>query len=249
MNSNPPTHSEIKESSPLPLTEKEKKVLEFIESFFAHKGFSPSFTEIKDHFGFASYNSVQRYIKQLQVKNYLSVPGGNSKRAISLIHPSNALQRSVLSQNNITQKPFVNPASQDTPAAFAAESLSLLLLGSVAAGVPIEKFNHDEFVEVPRSFVRNSQRSFALRVEGQSMIEDGIFDQDIIVVQKQENASNGEIVVANVDNESTVKRFYLHKEKKFPVELRPANSRMDSFWYQPEQVRIEGIVVGLLRTY
>ena len=89
------------------------------------------------------------------------------------------------------------------------EVLSLPLLGKVAAGSPIEAFEHDEFVQVPPSLVRNPSKSYALKVSGASMIEDGIFDGDLILVQRQESATNGEIVVASIENESTVKRFFL----------------------------------------
>jgi repressor LexA len=124
----------------------------------------------------------------------------------------------------------------------------------VAAGQPIEAFKHDEFVDVPPSMVRNPSKSFALKVQGDSMIEDGIFDEDIILVQEQKAAGNGDIVVATVDNEATVKRIYLRArpdssttEKQ--VELRPSNSTMKSMWYSPDQVEIRGIVVGLIRKF
>jgi repressor LexA len=84
------------------------------------------------------------------------------------------------------------------------------------------------------------------------MIEDGIFDGDILIVQEQKVARNGEIAVCSVDNEATVKRFYLHSGAKLAVpqvELRPANSDMESMWYSPEQVQVRGIVIGLLRKF
>jgi repressor LexA len=102
--------------------------------------------------------------------------------------------------------------------------------------------------------VRNPSKSFALKVQGDSMIEDGIFDDDIILIQKQDSANNGDIIVATVDNEATVKRFYLrsrpetHDDLKW-VELRPSNSSMKTMWFNPEQVEIRGIVVGLIRKF
>ena len=84
------------------------------------------------------------------------------------------------------------------------------------------------------------------------MIEDGIFDGDIILVQKQTNASNGEIVVASIENESTVKRYFLRphpEQKEKMIELRPANSTMTSMWYPPDKVDIQGVLVGLLRKF
>ncbi|UXR64172.1 hypothetical protein EZJ49_13985 [Bdellovibrio bacteriovorus] len=119
---------------------------------------------------------------------------------------------------------------------------------------PIEAIKHDEFVDVPPSMVRNPSKSFALKVQGDSMIEDGIFDEDIILIQKQDSANNGDIIVATVDNEATVKRFYLRPRPETGVadkmvELRPSNSTMKSMWYSPDEVSIRGIVVGLLRKF
>lgn len=255
----------------LPLTAKEKAVLEFIEDYLQGHGIAPSYQEIRERFGLASFNSVQRYLQQLQKKKYIYVPGGNLKRAITLLHSSNEIQSS-LSQGMVprlkSNHPLLTQSMKETPLghSLAAESLSLPLLGRVAAGRPIEAMEHDEFIAVPASSIRYPDRSYALRVEGQSMVEDGILDGDIIFVQSQETAKNGDTVVAMVNNQATVKRFYLHsanKENLFvhtypqghtqgqnaPIELRPANSSMSSMWFQPDQVSIKGLVVGLLRRY
>lgn len=242
--------------SPLrPLTAKEKAVLEFLEAFLQTQGIAPSYQEIRKHFGFASLNSVQSYLKQLQNKGYIFIPGGNQKRAITLLHSSQAFKKGVNpihSPNNQqpTTAPFFSYQHQkgalpkDIP---LAESLSVPLLGRVAAGAPIEALEHNEFVDAPQSLIRNPDKSFALRVEGQSMIEDGILDGDIIFVQQQKHASNGDTIVALVESEATVKKFYLDKSQGTKVELRPANSNMQSMWFRPEQIQIQGIVVGLLR--
>jgi repressor LexA len=250
--------------SPRPLTAKEKSVLEFIEGEILKNGISPSYQEICDHFGFASYNSVQNYLKQLTQKGYVRVLE-NQKRGIQILHSPNTHQNSVSDvrpTNSGSSRSLLLP-----PPSEHGEILTLPLLGRVAAGQPLEAFEHNEFVQVPPSLVRNPSRSYALRVVGSSMIEDGIFDGDLLLVQKQSTASNGEIVVASVDNESTVKRFYLQNgtvEKKrkttLPersakgslskqVELRPANSTMKSMWYSADQVSIQGIVVGLIRQF
>ena len=252
-----------KNQTPEPLTPKEKNVLEFLEAYMARHGFSPSYQEIKDHFGFASFNSVQRYLKQLEKKNYLHSPGGNKKRAIQLLHSSTAVQSSVVELNPSSS----HYDSMRGPSAVPAESLSLPMLGRVAAGQPIEAFEHDEFVDVPASFVRNPSRSYALRVQGHSMIEEGIHDGDIVLVQEQKQATQGEIVVAVVEGEATVKRFYRHKKSWRPadlqknweervsvneeekIELRPANAQMESMWFHPSEVEIRGVIVGLMRRY
>ena len=245
----------MKTMLPLPLTEKEKAVLSFIEQELAQNGVSPSYQEIKDHFGFASFNSVQNYLKQLTAKGYIQI-ANNQKRGIQILNASNAMQ--IAAQQVVQSKvPPTNPGPSrssllQTPSE-REEVLTLPLLGKVAAGSPIEAFEHDEYVQVPPSLVRNASKSYALKVSGASMIEDGIFDGDLILVQKQESASNGEIVVASIENESTVKRFFLknsseHDNRKI-VELRPANSTMKSMWYPPDQVQIQGVVVGLIRKF
>ncbi|NUN04578.1 MAG: transcriptional repressor LexA [Bdellovibrio sp.] len=232
-----------------PLTPKEKRVLEFIESHILSSGVSPSYQEIKDHFGLASFNSVQNYLKQLTNKGYIENPVGQ-KRAIQILHSASAVQDS-LQLKSVSTKTG-SPRSQLLQA--RDEILSLPLLGKVAAGQPIEALKHDEFVDVPPSLVKNPAKSFALKVQGDSMIEDGIFDEDIILIQKQESASNGDIIVATVENEATVKRFYVRSRPESGstermVELRPSNSTMKSMWYSPEEVSIRGIVVGLIRKF
>jgi repressor LexA len=261
------TSSLPKKTIPLPisLTEKEKAVLIYVEHSLIERGISPSFQEIKDHFGFASFNSVQNYLKQLSQKGYIAIPS-NQKRAIQVIRSADSAQKQMLKiqdlakkQNTSSSKGAVSPRiEKEVPAqttkSFTEEVLSIPLLGKVAAGRPLEEVTADETVNVPSSLVRNANKTFALKVSGDSMIEDGIYDGDIILVQKQSNASNGEIVVATIDNESTVKRFFLrpHPEKvanQKMIELRPANSSMSSMWYVPDQVDIRGVLVGLLRKF
>jgi repressor LexA len=242
-----PAKTELK-----PLTLKEKNVLQFLESYMMENGISPTYQEICDNFGFASYNSVQRYLKQLEAKGYITMPWGNQKRAITLIQPSSAMQEALAEMRD----------SAPAPVELRPEAVSIALLGRVAAGQPLEAFEHDEFIDVPTSMVKKADQTFALRVQGQSMIEDGILDGDIILVQEQKTARNGEIIVAVVENEATVKRFYMHnKENKTSdsnvhslggtkmIELRPANSSMESLWYHPSEVQIRGVVVSLIRQF
>ncbi len=245
---------------PLPLTEKEKAVLEMIETQISETGVSPSYAEIKDHFGFASFNSVQNYLKQLASKGYIQI-ANNQKRAIQILHSSDSVRQAVQSKILPSKSGSSRSSLLQTPSG-REEILDLPLLGKVAAGLPLEAFTHDEFVQVPRSMVRNPEKSYALKVKGASMIEDGILDGDVILIQKQNSASNGEIIVASVENESTVKRFYLRNHQEAPsgfsdperpsgkvIELRPANSTMQSMWFNPDQVEIQGVVVALIRKF
>jgi repressor LexA len=252
--------------TPRPLTEKEKEVLEFIEGFVGGRGIAPTFQEIKDNFGFASFNSVQRYLKQLQVKNYLHIPAGNQKRAIQLLHPSasysNLLRMTSTITNPNTYQPTPKKEALDESHVSSprVEPLSLPLLGRVAAGLPIEAFLNQEFVDVPPSLIRYPSKTFGLVVQGESMIEDGILDGDVIFVQKQSYANNGQTIVATLNNQATVKKFYLQNKKDIHhdpqvnphtkmVELRPANAQMTSIWADPDDVDIQGIVVALLRRF
>lgn len=241
-----------------PLTPKEKAVLEYIESYIHEAGVAPSFSEIREHFQLASFNSVQKYLKQLQDKNYVHIPGGNQKRAIQILNSAHAYQNQLRKISPSRTSSF-NQAEASSPSGTTSlsqaiapspptdgHSFTVPLLGRVAAGRPIEAMEHDEHVVAPIHLLKRPDKSFALRVMGQSMIEDGILDGDVILVQKQSIASNGDIVVASVENEATVKRFYLKDAK---VELRPANSQMKSIWLAPDEVEIQGLVVGLLRKY
>lgn len=124
-------------------------------------------------------------------------------------------------------------------------SLSLPFLGVVAAGTPIEAIEVPESIDVPESLL-GSGNNFALRVRGDSMIDEGIRDGDILIITRQAHAENGQTVVAMVRGESTVKKFYQHGEE---VELRPANSHMESLRMPGGDVEIAGTVVGLLRHY
>lgn len=262
----------VNEKILIPLTAKEKAALEFVEGFLKTHGIAPSYQEIREHFQWASLNSVQRYLQQLQNKGYIHMPGGNLKRAISILHSANEIQSSLGSGvvSGLNQRhPILTPNSSEIPSSSSptAESLTLPLLGRVAAGIPIEALEHNEFVSVPTNWVRHPERTYALRVEGESMIEDGIWNGDLIFVQRQEMARNGETVVAMVNHQATVKKFYLHQQvhrnpQSDPqlisprqegaaalVELRPANASMSSFWLRPDQVQIQGVVVGLIRKY
>ena len=246
------TVENVRAEAPRPLSPKEKGVLEFLETYMRAKGVAPTYQEICQHFGFASFNSVQRYLKQLEEKGYIQLPWANQKRAITLLHRSTALQEALQSSHGDDFDTSSSDSSDDfsnvTPAIMPAESFSLPLLGRVAAGAPIEALTDDEFIDVPASLVRKPDSTFALRVQGQSMIDDGIFDGDVILVQRQSSASDGEIVVAVINEEATVKRFYKNKADKM-IELRPANSTMSPMWFEPHEVQLRGVVVGLIRRF
>ena len=131
------------------------------------------------------------------------------------------------------------------PPVHRVEGVTIPLLGVVAAGRPIEAIESPEEIEIPGGMAGRGER-FALRVRGDSMIEDGIQDGDVVVVRRAKRAENGETVVAIVDGEATLKRFHLAGSS---VELRPANAALAAFRVPADRVEIRGILVGLLRQY
>ena len=243
-----------KTNQPLPsLTAKEKSVLQFIENELVNKGISPSYQEICDHFGFASFNSVQNYLKQLTQKGYVNIQQ-NQKRAIQLLHSAGDFHTNLIERLQVTAEPLRGSSSnQSSPktSAFAEQPkvLPIPFLGRVAAGLPIERLSENEYIDIPLNLVKNTRDLFALKVEGDSMIEEGIFDGDTLVVQAQKVAHDGDLVVASIDQEATVKRFFHKKNAEQSIELRPANKRLSSMWYHPAQVEIKGLVKALLRSY
>ena len=254
-----------KNNTPLPpLTAKEKAVLQFIEAELLDKGISPSYQEICDRFGFASFNSVQNYLKQLSNKGYVQIQQ-NQKRAIQLLHSTEDFQKSLVKRLQVAAEPSHDPLhssflDQSSKKATVDHSkvlptpLLIPLLGRVAAGLPIERVSENEFIEIPKNLVKNTRDLFALVVEGDSMIDEGIMSGDTLIIQTQKIARDGDLIVASIEQEATVKRFFHKVNSKAPdlgkqIELRPANSKLTSMWYQPSQVEIKGLVKALIRSY
>ena len=200
------------------LTERQRDVLDFIERKLSSNGVAPTLREISEAFGFASTASAQKHIALLERKGFLR----REK------HQTRGL---VLAQR----------ASREDRA-----GMELPLLGLVAAGSPIESIANPEPVSVPPDFVRAGE-NFVLKVRGESMIEDGIHDGDLVVVQSTAEAKDGDMVVAMVEGEVTLKRFY--RMAPDTVRLQPANSEMEPILVAAETVIIQGVVVGLLRKY
>jgi repressor LexA len=132
-----------------------------------------------------------------------------------------------------------------SPSAERASSREIALLGYVAAGRPIEPFPDEERIEVPASLLGKGEH-FVLRVRGDSMIEDGIRDGDYVVVARRETAQNGQTVVALVRGEATLKRYYADGPR---IRLQPANSSMKPLTVDIRDVRVQGVVTGLIRNY
>ena len=133
-------------------------------------------------------------------------------------------------------------AEEDKPAG----AVELPLAGRIAAGQPIEPEPEGETVAVPDVLTRKGQ-NYVLRVNGSSMIDDGIHDGDFVVVNRREKASNGEMVAALLNGEATLKRFY--READGRIRLQPANERMSPIWVAEGDLKVQGVVVGLMRKY
>jgi len=198
------------------LTEKQKAFLGYISRYMEDWGRSPSFEEICSHFGFTSYNTVTTYLKSLERKGYIRLPRKKNQK------------RAIEVISPVETRRFEFP-----------------LLGRVAAGKPIEAVEDVDVIEAPSSMIGQGNH-FVLQVKGDSMKEDGILDGDFIVVRKQPTAENGETVVALINNEATVKKYY--KLENY-VELRPAHTDMEPIIVKEGDLRIEGRVVGVMRHY
>jgi len=200
------------------LTERQRDVLAFIEKNLDRRGVAPTLREISEKFGFASTASAQKHIALLENKGFLKREK-HQKRGLVLAH----------------RPPTDGPSEIELP-----------LLGLVAAGSPIESIPDPEPVSVPPDFVRAGE-NFVLKVRGESMIEDGIHDGDLVVVQSTAEANDGDMVVALVDGEVTLKRIF--RQAPGTIRLQPANSEMAPILVAADTVTIQGIVVGLLRRY
>ena len=202
----------------MPLTKRQKEILDYIGSFIDSQGYAPSFEEIAESFGYSSLATVHEHLSNLERKGYLR-KSYNESRSLELTLPD-----------------------------AGAPSIELPLLGAVAAGLPIEAIAEEETLAVPPDMVSQRTNNYVLRVEGISMIEEQIRDGDYIVVQAQEQAEDGQMVVALVANEAaTVKKLY--RETSGQVRLQPANPTMEPILVDPGQVRVQGIVVGVIRKY
>lgn len=203
------------------LTKKQRKTLDYISTFIEQRGYSPSYREIANGLKLSSVATIAQHIDTLVAKGLL-VKGNNSARSLM---PVEEIQQEL-------KKP----------------TIGLPILGLIAAGSPIETISgHKETLEVP-PFMVGSKNSYVLQVKGQSMIEDGINDGDYVVVQEREVASNGEIVVALMNNsEATLKRYYKEARR---IRLQPANSSMEPIYVEPDTpLKIQGVVIGLIRKY
>lgn len=197
------------------LTRRQREVLDYIRSFIAEHGYSPSLEEIGRHFGLSSVATVHKHVQHLVQKGHLR-KAWNRSRSVEPVQPE-------------------------------ASGFAIPLLGTVAAGIPIEAIELPEQITVPESLRRQGTSQFALRVAGDSMIDEQIRDGDTVIVERRPEARDGETVVAVIrGEEATLKRLYRNGAT---VRLVPANPSMAPLEVPAEEVEVRGVVTGLLRSY
>lgn len=209
------------------LTDRQREVLDFISASISERGYPPTLREIGEHMGISSTNGVNDHLKALEKKGYLAREDLKS-RALRPLRPATAITASA---------PPVTGEMVEVP-----------IVGRVAAGLPLLAVeNVEDSVKVDRFFLGAHREVFALRVKGDSMIEDGIHDGDFIFVRKALNADRGDIVVALIEDEATVKRYYPDGDL---IRFEPANARMQPIVVRKKDfknVNLIGVVVGVYR--
>ena len=210
------------------LTQKQKDLLLLIDKKIKATGVPPSYDEMKDALGLASKSGIHRLITALEERGFIRrLP--NKARALEVLKlPTEA-----------------NPAPAPAPVA-ANDEYEVPFVGKIAAGNPIAAIEDSyNMISVPPNMMGPDH--FALEIEGESMIEAGILDGDIVIVKKANTARNNQIVVALVDQEeATLKRIYKHGQS---IDLIPENKDFETKTFGPDRVEVQGILVGLVRKY
>ena len=237
------------------LTRKQYELLLYINQHLAQHGVSPSFDEMKDALGLKSKSGIHRLITGLEERGFIQrLP--HRARALQVLRlPEDAAvgngRKSGSFDLQVIEGGFremrVGPAAQPAPAPAPDGSVQLPVLGRIAAGTPIEALRDDSTqIGVPAGLIGHGEH-YCLEVEGDSMIEAGIFDGDTVVIERCDNAESGSIVVALVERqEVTLKRL---RKRNNSVALEPANPSFETRIFGPDQVQIQGRLVGLMRRY
>ena len=200
------------------LTERQRDILQFIREFKSERGVAPTHREICDRFGFSSYGTVYKHLSLLEKKGLIR-RDWNQKRGVELVD------------------------RKEREAAAGVRELPLF--GYIAAGRPLDVHVSDETIAVPDHLTARGE-NYVLKVRGDSMVDDGILDGDLVIISRREQAYNGEMVVANVKGEVTLKRIYREGER---VRLQPANATMSPIYASARDVAVQGVVVGLMRRF
>ena len=227
------------------LTRKQLELLDFIKTRMDRDGVPPSFDEMKEALDLKSKSGIHRLITALEERGFIRRLAHRA-RAIEILKLPEAMERPGFSPRLI-----VNDRPEPPRGAMpvrSVDAIELPVMGRIAAGVPIEAIAHvSHHVAVPGSLLSGRGQHYALEVKGDSMIEAGINDGDIVVIREQDSAENGDIVVALVeDAEATLKRF---RRKGGMIALEAANPAYETRVYPDHLVRVQGRLVGLIRSY
>ena len=212
------------------LTERQRDILSFIVAFQKERGVAPTHREICDHFGFSSYGTVYKHLSLLQKKGLIR-RDWNQKRGVEVVDD--------------VRSEAEEPKKSDSRRDERSSVRELPLFGYIAAGRPLDVDVSNETISVPEHLTSRGE-NYVLKVRGDSMVEDGILDGDLVIIARKQVADNGEMVVANVNGEVTLKRLYKEGER---VRLQPANSMMSPIYAAARDVAVQGVVVGLMRRF
>ena len=209
------------------LTRKQKELFDFLKLYISENEISPSFEEMKNAVNLKSKSGIHRLITSLEQRGYIR----------RMKHKARAMEILKNTQNKINNFDYQKSIPIEIP-----------LLGSIAAGNPIEAIERpDEFISVPSSFISPNNQYFGLKVNGLSMIDEGIFDGDIAVIKKTNSILNGKIAaVLTSENEITLKIIRIIENK---IHLIPANKSFSEKIYDISQVQIQGTLTGIIRKY
>ncbi|ASY68926.1 transcriptional repressor LexA [Sinorhizobium fredii] len=234
------------------LTRKQQELLLFIHERMKESGVPPSFDEMKDALDLASKSGIHRLITALEERGFIRrLP--NRARALEVIklpeaysaaaQPRRGFSPSVI-EGSLGKPPT---APKPAPAPVESASMTVPVMGRIAAGVPISAIqNNTHEISVPVEMIGNGEH-YALEIKGDSMIEAGILDGDTVIIRNTSTASPGDIVVALIDDEeATLKRF---RRKGASIALEAANPAYETRIFGPDRVKIQGKLVGLIRRY
>jgi repressor LexA len=230
------------------LTRKQHELLMFIHERIKETGVSPSFDEMKEALDLASKSGIHRLITALEERGFIRRLAHRA-RAIEIVKLPEAMERPGFSPRVIPGDRVEAPAAPRSALAVEpVHATELPVMGRIAAGVPIEAISHVlHHIAVPGSMLSGKGQHYALEVKGDSMIEAGINDGDIVVIREQITAENGDIVVALVDDaEATLKRF---RRRGTTIALEAANPAYETRVYPDHMVKVQGRLVGLIRSY
>jgi repressor LexA len=200
------------------LTPRQAEILAYITEYSEIRGYAPTLHEIGEKFGLSSVATVHKHISHLVDKGYLRHERRNASRDLEVIHQGGSPRGTA----------------------------RIPLLGTVAAGLPIEALEDQEEINLPEEWLGKG-RTFALRVRGDSMIDEQIRDGDTVVVEARETARNGETIIALVDGDSvTVKQYFREGAQ---VRLQPANPAVPVLMVPEDRVQVQGVVIGVLRRF